>query len=90
MKTLGSSDFSLSFHPLCAKSLQLCPTLWDPMDHIACQVPLSMARILEWLPFLSPGDFPNPGIEPASLMPATLAGRYPYHKHHLGSPFIPK
>ena len=24
------------------------------------------ARKLEWLPFLSPGDLPNPGIEPGS------------------------
>ena len=26
------------------------------------------ARILEWLPCLSPGDLPDPGIEPLSLM----------------------
>ena len=25
------------------------------------------ARILEWVPFPSPGDFPNPGTEPRSL-----------------------
>ena len=25
------------------------------------------ARILEWVPFPSPGDLPNPGIEPRSL-----------------------
>jgi len=31
------------------------------------------ARILDGLPFTSPGDIPNPGIEPAS--PA-LAGRF--------------
>ena len=31
------------------------------------------ARILEWLPFLSPGDLPDPGMEPVS--PA-LAGRF--------------
>ena len=34
------------------------------------------ARILEWLPCLSPGDLPNPGIEPASLMSPALAGRF--------------
>ena len=28
------------------------------------------------LPFSSPGDLPNPGIEPASLMSLTLAGRF--------------
>ena len=42
METFGSSHFSLSFHPLRAKSLQLCPTLWDPMDRIACLASLSM------------------------------------------------
>ena len=47
---------------------QSCPTLCDPMD---CSPPVSsvhgilQARILEWvLPFSSPGDLPNPGIEP--------------------------
>ena len=49
-----------------AKSLQLCPTVCDPMD---CSLPGSsvhgilQARILEWLPFFSPGDLPNPELE---------------------------
>ena len=34
---------------------------------------ISQARILEWVPFPSPGDLPNSGIEPTS--PA-LAGRF--------------
>ena len=29
-----------------------------------------------WLPLLSPGDLPNPGTEPASLMSLALAGRF--------------
>ena len=33
------------------------------------------ARILEWLPCPRPGDFPNPGIEPSSLMSPVLAGK---------------
>ena len=33
------------------------------------------ARILEWLPFPSPGDLPNPGIEPGS--PALQADTLP-------------
>ena len=49
---------------------QLCLTLHDPMDCIACQVPLSMefSRQEYWsgLPFPSPGDLANPGIEPGS------------------------
>ena len=46
---------------------QLCLTLCDPMD---CQAPLSMgfSRQEYWsgLPFPSPGDLPNSGIEPGS------------------------
>ena len=48
----------------------------DPMD--CSQAPLSMgfARQEYWsgLPFLSPGDLPDPGIEP--IASPTLAGRY--------------
>ena len=44
-------------------------TLANPWT-VACQAPLSMgfSRQEYWsgLPFPSPGDFPNPGIEPAS------------------------
>ena len=52
-----------------------CPTLTRPMD---CSLPgsavhgTSQARILEWLPFPSPGDLPNPGIEPVA--PALAGG----------------
>ena len=52
-------------------------TLCDPMDCVAHQAPLSMgfARQEYWsgLSFPSPGDLPNPGIEPGS--PA-LEGRF--------------
>ena len=34
------------------------------------------ARILEWLPILSPGDHPDPGIESLSLESPALAGRF--------------
>ena len=44
------------------KVAQSCLTLCDPMDCIAHGIP--QARILE--PFPSPGDLPNPGIEPRS------------------------
>ena len=36
-------------------------------------------------PFPSPGDPPNPGVEPASLGSPALAGRF-LLLHHLGSP----
>ena len=49
---------------------QSCPTLCDPMDSSLHQAPLSMgfSRQENWsgLPFPSPGNLPNPGIEPAS------------------------
>ena len=47
---------------------QSCPTLCDPKD---CSPPDSsvhdslQARILEWVDISSPGDLPDPGIEPA-------------------------
>ena len=48
---------------------QLCPTLCDPWT-VAYQAPLSMGfpRHEYWseLPFPSPGDLPNAGIEPRS------------------------
>ena len=48
---------------------QSCPTLWDPWT-VAHQTPLSMgfSRQEYWsgLPFPSPGDLPDPGIEPRS------------------------
>ena len=45
--------------------VQSCPTLCDPMDY---QAPLSMgfSRQEYWseLPFPSPGNLPDPGMEP--------------------------
>ena len=46
------------------KVTQLFPALCNPMD---CTVRgILQARILEWVVFSSPGDLPNPGIEPRS------------------------
>ena len=49
---------------------QSCPVLCDPMDR---RLPGSssihgifQARVLEWVAFPSPGDLPDPGIEPGS------------------------
>ena len=48
---------------------ELCPTLCDPMDY-SHQAPRSMEfpRQEYWsgLPFLSPGDLPDPEIKPGS------------------------
>ena len=60
------------------ESLQLCLTRCNPKD-IVCQAPLSMgfSRQECWsgLPCPFPGDLPNPGVEPMSLMSPALAIR---------------
>ena len=66
---------------MCAKLLQSCPILCDPMDcTTAHQAPPSMgfSRQEDWsgLPFPSPGDLPNPGNQPMSLMSPALAGGF--------------
>ena len=61
---------------------QSCPTLCDHMD---CSPPGSsvhgilQARILEWVAISSPGDLPDPGIEPRSpaLQADTLTSEPP-------------
>ena len=64
---------------------ELCLTLGTPWT-VACQAPLSMgfSRQEYWsvLPFPSPGDLPNPGIEPGSpalqadSLPTQLQGKH--------------
>ena len=60
-----------------AKLLQSYPILCNPVDYIAHQAPLSIefSRQEYWsgLPFPSPGDLPDPGIESTSLMSPALA-----------------
>ena len=61
----------------CAKLLQSCLTLCDPMDH-SPQAPLSMefSRQEYWsgLPCPPPGDLSHPGVELLSLSSTALAG----------------
>ena len=53
---------------------------WKTPWTVACRAPLSMefSRQEYWtgLPFPSPGDLPEPGIKPKSLMSPALAGRF--------------
>ena len=57
-----------------------CVRLIVTLQTIVCQAPLSMgfSRKEYWsgLPCLHPGDLPDPGIEPVSLMSPALAGRF--------------
>ena len=56
--------------------VQLFVTLWI----VTCQALLSMefSRQERWsgLPFLPPGDLPDPGVEPESLTSLALAGGF--------------
>ena len=65
---------------MCAKSLQSCLTLCNPMDW-AHQAHLSTEFSRQYwsgLPCPSPGDLPDPGIEPVSLKSPAMA-RVLYH-----------
>ena len=63
-------------------SLSVVSDSCNPMDCIACQVPLSMRfpRQEYWcgLSFLSPGHLPNPGTEPVSPALKQIL----YHRSH--------
>ena len=63
-----------------ARALQSCPTPWETLWTAACQAPLSMgfSRQEPWsgLPCPPPGDLPDPGIEPESLISPALAGGF--------------
>ena len=70
--------------------VQLFATPWT----VACQTPLSMgfSRQEYWsgLPFLSPEDFPDPGIEPGSpaFQADSLLSELPWKPIHLKVPII--
>ena len=75
---------------LCAKLLQLCSTLCNPMT---CTPPgplcMGFSRQEYWSgsPFPSPGDLPNPGIEPGSrALPADTLPSEPPGKPHSPTP----
>ena len=70
-----------------AKLLQSCLTLCDPVDPSplgSSAHGILQARILEWVPCPPPGDFSDPGIEPAShllhwqadSLPLALPGKF--------------
>ena len=73
---------------MASSCVQLFATLWTA----ACQTPLSMgfSRQEYWsgLPCCPPGNLPNPGIKPASLISPALAGTFFYHSGHLGSLYL--
>ena len=66
---LGIDALTLSHHGGGGLVTKSCPTLATPWT-VVCQSPLSMGfsgqEYWSGLPFLSPGDLPNLGIEPGS------------------------
>ena len=72
----SSNVFTLEILCVCVLShVWLFETPWT----VACQAPLSMGCWQEYwngLPFPTPGDLPEPGIELASLMSPALAGGF--------------
>ena len=64
---------------MCAKSLQSCQ-LFVTLQTVAHQASLSMGfswqKYWNGLPFPPPGNLPNSGIEPTSLIFPALAGRF--------------
>ena len=56
---------------------KLCPIVCNPTDFnlpVSSAHGISQARILQWLPFPSPGDLPDPGIKHA--FSPVVAGRF--------------
>ena len=64
---------------MCAKSLQSCQILCDPVDSSPPGFSVyGISRQEQWsrLPCPPPGEFPNPWTEPASLMSLALVGGF--------------
>ena len=74
----GGRRTKFSFACMCAKSLQSCPTLCDPVD---CSLPASSVHgdspgKNTGVGFPPPGDLPNTGIKPVFLIFPALASRF--------------
>ena len=84
----GVSEIHLAFIMwVCAKLLQSCPTLYDPMD---CSPPGSSVqeilrtRIVQWIAISFFRGFPDPGIDPTCLHLLHWQADF-LPQHHLGS-----
>ena len=61
---------------MCVELLPFCLTLCDPMNYSPFGPSVHrilQAKVLEWVAIPPPGDLPDPGIEPESLMSPALA-----------------
>ena len=74
-----SKLFPLRAMCVCAKSLESCPTLCDPMDHSlpgSSVCGILQARILEWVAISSSRGSSQPRDQTASLVSPASAGRF--------------
>ena len=55
---------------------ELFVTPWTVVHQVPLSVEFSRQEYWSGLPFSIPGDFPDPGIEPASLASPALAGGF--------------
>ena len=54
--------------------VQLCAILWTMAQQASLSMGFSRQEYHRGLPFSSPGDLPDPGIKPESLVSPALAG----------------
>ena len=72
----------LCIHETCACMLshficvRIFVTLWTVAHQVALFMGFSRQEYWSGLPFPSPGDLPDPGIEPPSLISSALAGSF--------------
>ena len=60
----------------CFSCVWLFATLWTVARQASLSVVFSRQEYSSGLPFLSPGDLPDPGIEPRSFISPALAGGF--------------
>ena len=78
VKTVYYHPAHLTYMQSESEVAQSCPTLWNPMNYSlpgSSAHGIFQARVLDGLPFPSPGDLPNQGIKPGS--PALQADALP-------------
>ena len=87
MNISNSSILTLTYigKMCCTQSLS-CVQLFVTPRTAARQATLSRQEYWTGLPSSPPGDRPNSGIEPASLMFTCIGRRVLYHQCYLGSP----
>ena len=55
---------------------QICPTLWTEVCHTPLSKGFSKQEYWSRLPCPPPGELPDPGIKPVSLMSPALSGEF--------------